>query len=61
MEEELSLRFPACPLLSMLEAIKKEKPNRVKCDADEIDIYSQSQKESFAGQTRSLTLCRVPA
>ena len=45
----------------MLEAIKKEKPNRVKCDADEIDIYSQSQKESFAGQTRSLTLCRVPA
>ena len=45
----------------MLEAIKKEKPNRVKCDADEIHIYSQRQKESFAGQIRSLTLCRVPA
>ena len=23
------------------EAIKKEKPNKVQCDADEIDIFSQ--------------------
>ena len=24
----------------MREAIKKEKPNKVSCDADELDIYS---------------------
>ena len=27
-------------LLPMREAIKKEKPNKVSCDADELDIYS---------------------
>eukprot|EP00439_Symbiodinium_sp_Y106_P009780 s16630_g1.t1 len=31
---------------STTEAIKNEKPNRVNCDADEIDIYSQQESIS---------------
>ena len=30
-EEELSLRFPACPLLSMLEAIRRPKNCNARC------------------------------
>ena len=29
------------------EAIKKEKPNKVQCDADEIDIYLQQEASPF--------------
>ena len=53
----------------MLEAIKNEKPNRVKCDADEIDIYSQEEREHFTSNPLyhldlpvprfSLTACRI--
>jgi len=41
--------FPIDPvpqnIAYLKKAIKKEKPNRVTCDADEIDIYSYSQKD----------------
>ena len=36
------------------EAIKKEKPNKVKCDADEIDIFSQQDETLFVPSTSLL-------
>ena len=36
------------------EAIKKEKPNKVKCDADEIDIFSQQDALLFVRATSSV-------
>ena len=42
--------------LTVSQAIKQEKPNRVICDADEIDIYSK--EESFACQ--SVPICSIP-
>ena len=34
------------------EAIKAEKPNKMKCDADEIDIFSQQEEPLFVPPTR---------
>ena len=36
------------------EAIRKEKPNKVKCDADEIEIYSQQDEPLFVPPTSLL-------
>ena len=36
------------------EAIKKEKPNKVKCDADEIDIFNQQDHQLFVPPTSLL-------
>jgi len=36
------------------EAIKKEKPNKVKCDADEIEIFSQQDHQLFVPPTSLL-------
>ena len=36
------------------EAIRKEKPNKVQCDADEIDIYSQQDEPLFVPPTSLL-------
>ena len=53
--------FNACAsawwLLSFCrEAIKAEKPNKVKCDADEIDIFSQQDEPLFMPLTRLLVV-----
>ena len=43
---------------SLLQAIKKKKPNRVSCDADEITIYSKNQEScSFASSFHRFPLC----
>ncbi|CAK9031248.1 Ubiquitin-like domain-containing protein, partial [Durusdinium trenchii] len=43
--EQMGNAFPIDPVPSNIaylkKAIKPEKPNKVKCDADEIDIFSQ--------------------
>ena len=36
------------------EAIRKEKPNKVKCDADEIEIYIQQDEPLFVPSTSLL-------
>ena len=36
------------------EAIRKEKPNKVKCDADEIEIYIQQDEPLFVPPTSLL-------
>ena len=38
------------------EAITKEKPNKVKCDADEIDIFSQQDALLFVRATSSVVV-----
>ena len=37
-----------CRFFLRCEAIKKEKPNKVQCDADEIDIYLQQEASPFS-------------
>ena len=41
------------------EAIKKEKPNKVQCDADEIDIFSQEDALLSLPATSLLVAVRV--
>jgi len=45
--------------LFCFEAIKKKKPNKVKCDADEIDVYSQQEAPLSAPATSLLVAVRV--
>eukprot|EP00438_Fugacium_kawagutii_P027725 Skav222574 [mRNA] locus=scaffold791:254980:255456:+ [translate_table: standard] len=40
------------------KAIKKEKPNKVQCDADEIDVFSQEDAPLSAPATSLLQLRR---